>query len=88
MATDAKTEMTETELLHFYLGLRLERGKRDGTLDEVLAEFSEYLCQRDKVRALIQEAEESSARGESRSLDFDAFWQRMDTKFDADGIPE
>jgi len=35
MATDIKTEITEAELLHSYLGLRLEKGKRKGSLDDV-----------------------------------------------------
>ncbi len=41
MATEAKTEMTEAELLHFYVGLRLQNDGRQLSVQQVLADFPE-----------------------------------------------
>ncbi len=64
--SDAKTEMTEAELLHFYLELRFGKGQHNGSLDDVMAGFAEYRRQLAKVRELIAEGLESSAREGAR----------------------
>lgn len=88
MATDAKTEMTEAELLHFYLELRFSKGQRNGSLDDVMAGFAEYRRQLAKVREFIAEGLESSAQEGSLPLDHEAFWAELDAEMDARGIPE
>ena len=61
MATDAKTDMSEPELLHLFLERRLAKGERKGSLDEVMAEYVKWRAQVEKVRQMVREGEESSA---------------------------
>ncbi len=68
MATDAKTEMSEPELLHLFLQRRLAKGVRTGSLDEVMAEYVKWRQQVEKVRQMVREAEESSALYGSKPL--------------------
>jgi hypothetical protein len=70
MATAAKTEMTEAELLHFYLGLRLQNGDRNLSVERIMADFPEYLRQRDALRSMIQDANEAISTGRSGPLLF------------------
>jgi hypothetical protein len=89
MATDLSADaLTEAELLHLYLGQRLERGGRQEPVDRLLAEFAEYRRELDQLRASLREAEAASARGESRPLDLEALFARADKRLEADGIPE
>lgn len=89
MATDLSTDaLTEAELLHLYLGQRLERGGRHEPVDRLLAEFAEYRRELEQLCASLREAEASSARGESRPLDLEALFARVDKRLEADGIPE
>jgi hypothetical protein len=68
MATDARTEMSEPELLHLFLQRRLAKGERNGSLDEVMAEFAKWRSQVEKVRQMVRQAEESSALYGSKPL--------------------
>jgi hypothetical protein len=68
MSTDAKTEMSEPELLHLFLERRIARGQRQGSLDEVMAEYAVWRRQVEKVRGLVREGIESSERYGSRPL--------------------
>jgi hypothetical protein len=88
MATDLSTPATDAELLYQYLGKRLANGGRQEPLDQLLADFTEYRCQLEQLRALIREADEASARGESGPLDLDALFAHCDRQLDAEGIPE
>jgi hypothetical protein len=89
MATDlSAAALTEAELLHLFLGQRLERGARQEPVDRLLAEFAEYRRELELLRASLREAEASSARGESRPLDLVALFARVDKRLEADGIPE
>ena len=88
MATDAKAEMTETELLHFYLGLRLQNGDGKVPIKQVLAEFPEYLRQRKTLRGMIRAAEEGIAAGHSRSLDIEQAISEVVQELAAEGITE
>ena len=72
MSTDAKTEMTEPELLHLFLERRFAKGERKGTLEEVMAEYAKWREQVERVRELVREGERSSALYGSSPLDLDA----------------
>jgi hypothetical protein len=88
MSTDAKTDLTEPELLHLFLERRIAKGERKGSLDEVMAEYAKWREQVERVRQMVREAEESSALYGSKPLDFDAFWKELDLEMDERGIPE
>jgi hypothetical protein len=68
MSTNAKTEMTGGELLHFYVGLRLQKN-RNVPVQQILKDFPEYLRQRRTVRDMIVEADQAIVAGRSGPLD-------------------
>jgi hypothetical protein len=86
MATEAQAEMTPAELLHFYVGMRLEGGGRKLPIGEILADFPEYTRQRDKMRGLIQDAEEDLVAGRSGPLDLEEAIQEVVNELAAQGI--
>ena len=88
MSTDAKTEMSEPELLHLFLERRFAKGERNGTLDGVMTEYAKWREQVERVRELVREGERSSALYGSSPLDLDAMWKELDLEMDARGIPE
>jgi hypothetical protein len=89
MATDLTSDaLTEAELLHLYLAQRLERGGRAEPVERLLMEFAEYRGELERLRVSLREAEASSARGESRPLDLEALFARVDKRLEAEGIPE
>jgi hypothetical protein len=88
MSTDAKTELTEPELLHLFLERRIAKGERKGSLDEVMAEYAKWRTHVERVRQMVREAEESSALYGSTPLDFDEFWKELDLEMDERSIPE
>lgn len=88
MSIDAKTELSEPELLHLFLERRLAKGERKGTLDEIIAEYAKYRQSVEKLRGMAREAEDSIALYGTSPLDFDAMWKKLDLEFDARGIPE
>jgi hypothetical protein len=88
MATDAKADMTDAELLHFYMGLRLQNGDRTLPIKQILADFPEYLRQRDVMRGMIAEAEQAIADGRSGPLDVEQAIQEVLQEFAAEGITE
>jgi len=89
MATDAPSAtLTDAELVYQYFGKLLAKGGREKPVDWVLAELTEYYRELEQVRALIREAEESSARGESKPLDLDALFARVDKRLEQEGIFE
>ena len=80
--------MTEAELLHFYLGMRLEKGGRTEPVEKLLADFAEYRRELEQFRATLREAEAQCDRGEARPLDLDALFERVDRRLAQEGIPE
>jgi hypothetical protein len=88
MATDAQTEMTPAELLHYYLGMRLQSGGRKLPVRQILAEFPEYLRQREKMRGMIQAADEDIAAGRCGPLDLDTVINEVIGELAAKGITE
>jgi hypothetical protein len=88
MATDSSTSLTDAELLYQYLGKRLGNGGRETSVSELLAEFAEYRRELEELRATLREAEAQSARGESKPLDLDALFARVDKRLEQEGILE
>jgi hypothetical protein len=88
MATAEKTEMTEAELLHFYLGLRLQNGDRGLSVEQIMTDFSEYLRQRNIMRAMIRDADEAIAAGSSGPLDLERTIEEVVQDLAAEGITE
>jgi hypothetical protein len=86
MATDLSTDMTEAELLHFYLGMRLEKGGRKEPVEKLLADFGEYRRELDQFRATLREAEAQCDRGEARPLDLEDILRRGRERMAAEGI--
>jgi hypothetical protein len=86
MATDAQADMTQAELLRFYLDLRLQQGERDIPLAMLLADFPEYLRQREVMRGLIREADDAMAGGRSGPLDVEKAINDVIRDLAAEGI--
>jgi hypothetical protein len=88
MATASSKTLTDAELVYQYFGKLLANGGRDKPVDWVLAELAAYYRELERMRAMIREAEESSARGESKPLDLDALFARVDKRLEQEGIFE
>jgi ribosomal 50S subunit-associated protein YjgA (DUF615 family) len=88
MATDAKAEMSAAELLHFYLGLRLQKGDGQLPIRQILAEFPDYLRQRDAMRGLVREAENAIAAGRSGPLNIEQAIHEVIQELSAEGISD
>jgi hypothetical protein len=73
-------------LLHQYIGRRLSNGARKLPLEQLMSDYAEYRRQLDAFRATLREAEESSARGESKPLDVDDIIRRGRERMAAEGI--
>jgi len=58
------------------------------SLEESLAQFRAYQRDLESLRARLRTSEEQSARSESKALDEDAFWQRVNNRLDEKRIPE
>jgi hypothetical protein len=88
MATDISSPMTEAELLHFYLGRRLETGARKEPLEKLLVDFGKYRRELEQFRATLREAEAQCDRGEARPLDLDDIIRRGRERMAAEGITD
>jgi len=88
MATDAKSEMTAAELLHFYVGMRLESHGRKLPIGQLLADFPEYLRQRKKMRGMIQEADDAIDADRCGPLDLEKTINEVVNELAARGIFE
>ena len=88
MATDDSPSLTEVELLHSFIGERLDRGHRDETVEQTLAEFAEYRRQLEDMRASIREAIAQSERGESKPLDVEDVIRRGRERLASKGIKD
>ena len=88
MATNVKPEMTTAELLHFYVGMRLQKGDSNLPIKQILAEFPEYLRQRNAMRGMIREAEDAIAAGRVGPLKVEQMIQEVIQDLAAEGITE
>lgn len=83
MATELPTlGVTDAELLHQYLGRRLDAGARGEPVDRLLADFAEYRRQLEELRASLSRA----AQGEFGPLDVDDVIRRGRERMAAEGI--
>jgi hypothetical protein len=88
MATDAKSDMTDAELLDFYVGTRLQRGDRDVPVEQLLAGFSSYLRERRQMQSMIREADDAIAAGRSGPLDLERAIREVVQELAARGVAE
>jgi hypothetical protein len=88
MATDAKADMTDAELLHFYLGLRLQKGDGKVPIKQILTDFPAYLRERNAMREMIRDAEAAIASGRSGVLDVEQAINEVIQELAAEGITE
>jgi hypothetical protein len=88
MAADNTLPPTDVELLHSFLGTRINSGHRDDSVEQVLADFAEYRRQLTELRASLREAEAQSARGESKPLDVEDVIRRGRERLASKGITD
>ena len=88
MATDARADMTQAELLHFYLGMRLQSGDGNVPIRQILAAFPEYVRQRNAMRNMIREADDQIEAGRSRPLDIEQTINEVIQGLAAQGITD
>ena len=88
MSTDNPADFTQAELLYHYLGERIAKGERDAPVQNLLDDFQQYCQELDKLRSMIREAEESSARGESGPLDVEDVIRRGRERAAREGITD
>ncbi len=88
MATDAKNEMTDAELLDFYLGMRLQKGDRDVPVEHILTGFTQYLRERQVMQGMIREADDGITAGRSGPLDLEQAIREVVQELAARGISE
>ncbi len=82
----SQTTAEEIKAFQEFLAANQKTGPVTTTLEEALAEFREYRRQLHDLKAKIREAEESSARGESRPLDIDDVIARGENRLAEKGI--
>jgi len=80
--------LTEAELFYNYLGQRISQDGREAPVADLFADFQEYCRELDEVRGKLREAEESSARGESKPLNLTSLLERVEKRWDEKGVPE
>jgi hypothetical protein len=88
MATAPTKTVTDGELVYQFLGKLLANGGRDKPVDWLLSEAAAYYGELQKLRAMLREAEESSARGESGPLDVEDIIRRGRERMAAEGITD
>jgi hypothetical protein len=88
MATDFPTPPTDIELLHEFLGKRLQRGRSEATLEEALAEFHEYKRQLDDIKSRLVAAEKDVAAGRIAPFDADVTKSVVRERLAREGITD
>jgi hypothetical protein len=88
MSTELPNAYSDVQLLHDYLGKALAGDSAGLTLHEALTGFQEYYMQRRELRAKVQEAEHSLARGEGRPLDVVGVIARVRRRLAEEGITD
>ena len=88
MATTSSETLTDAELVYQHLGKLLAKGGREQPVEWLLAEAAAYYRELQHVRALLREAEESSARGESGPFDLDDIIRRGRERMAAEDITD
>ena len=63
-------------------------GLGDRSLEEAVIEYRAFQSDRARVLARLQLARLESCRGQSRELNDDTFWQRLNARLDQAGVPK
>jgi hypothetical protein len=87
MSLDSTTEHDTFHAFHAFIDDVLG-GLGDRSLEEAVLEFRAFQSDRERVLARLELARLESRRSQSRELDDDAFWQRVNARLDRDGVPE
>ena len=88
MATDMPHVPSEVELLHIYLGQRLQNDAGDLSLDAALSGFQDYYQQLRDLRGKVRQAIESLDRGEGRPLDVESVIGRVRKRLADQGLTD
>jgi hypothetical protein len=86
MSVMTATDLTEIELLHFYLGMRISHGDKSLTIEQALQDYAEYRIELDEFRATLSKAEESSARGLAAPVDRDELKREVRERLISKGV--
>jgi hypothetical protein len=87
MSVHSTTENDTFQAFHAFIDDVLG-GLGDRSLEEAVLEFRAFQSDRERVLARLELARLESRRGQSRELDDDAFWQRVNARLDRDGVPQ
>jgi hypothetical protein len=87
MSLDSTTEHDTFHAFHAFVDEVLG-GLGDRSLEEALLEFRAFQSDRERVLARLELARLESRRGQSRELDDEEFWQRVNSRLDRDGVPD
>jgi len=87
MATDNIAENDTFEAFGRFVS-EILGGLGNRSLEEALVEFRAFQEDRERVLEKLRLARIQSDRGESRELNDDLFWQRVDAELDARGKTE
>jgi hypothetical protein len=77
MSTEMPGVPSDIELLHTYLGQRIQDNSGELSLDSALSGFQEYYDQLRELRGMVRQAEQSLSRGEGRALDVESVIGRV-----------
>jgi hypothetical protein len=85
MSTDFPYLPTDAQLLHDYLGRRIEDDAVDLSAAEIVAELSDYGAQLHQLRKMVSEADASLDAGLAKPLDVEALLARVRQRAAAQG---
>jgi len=87
--TDPTRVVSDLELLHRFIGRKLETGQREQTVEECLGEFRRYLASVNRLRDEIRPGLERSLRGEyGEELDVEELKARVTQRLAEQGITD
>jgi hypothetical protein len=86
MSTDSANYPSDVQLLHTYLGERLQSEGSQITLDAALSGFQDYYRQLRTLRCKVREAIDSLDRNGGQTLDVDAVLQRVRKRLAERGV--
>lgn len=86
MSTNAANYPSDVQLLHTYLGERLQNEGSQISLDSALSGFQEYYRQLRKLRGKVREAIDSLDRNGGQVLDVDAVVQQVRSRLAEQGV--
>ena len=85
---EAQISSSELHAFYHFLEACLENGGETLSPEESVQAFRRHQQEFSKIKKMLADAEQSSARGESKSLDIDALKERVRTRLAERGITE